>query len=60
LAEAPTDARSALELARRIGYTAGEAMALAELSYISSYVGADAPAVEWARPTVSDRAGTLR
>ena len=48
LAEAPADARAALALARQIGYPAGEALALVELSLISSYVDDDDRAVELA------------
>jgi non-specific serine/threonine protein kinase len=49
LAEAPADARAALSLARQIGYATGEAMALGELSFISSYADDGERAVEWAR-----------
>jgi DNA-binding CsgD family transcriptional regulator len=48
LKQATADASTALELARRIGYATGEAMALMELSLISSYADEDAHAVEWA------------
>ena len=46
---ARADADWALDLARRIGYATGEAMALAELSVISHYVGDDERAVHLAR-----------
>jgi DNA-binding CsgD family transcriptional regulator len=49
LQEAPADAHNALELARQIGYATGEAMALGELSIISSYVDDPDQAVDWAR-----------
>ena len=39
LDEAAADARTALDLARRIGYAEGEARALMELSDISTYAG---------------------
>ena len=48
LNEAATEARTALELARRLGYATGEAMALAELGVISSYADDTARAVELA------------
>ncbi len=48
LKEATADARTALELARHAGYAPGEAMALAELSLISSYADDGDRAVEWA------------
>lgn len=43
LAKATSDACTALELARRIGYATGEAMALVELSVISFYADDDEP-----------------
>ncbi len=49
LEQAEADARAALKLAREIGYPAGEAVALAELSLISSYADDGDQAVEWAR-----------
>jgi predicted ATPase/DNA-binding CsgD family transcriptional regulator len=49
LERATEDARTALELARQRGYATGEAMALAELSLISSYADDTDQAVEWAR-----------
>jgi predicted ATPase/DNA-binding CsgD family transcriptional regulator len=49
LEQAAADARAALELAREISYAAGEAMALAELSFISCYADDGDQAVEWAR-----------
>jgi DNA-binding CsgD family transcriptional regulator/tetratricopeptide (TPR) repeat protein len=58
LAEASADAHLAVELARRIGYAAGEARGLEELSSISTYAGQGEEAVEWARQALriaSDR-----
>jgi predicted ATPase/DNA-binding CsgD family transcriptional regulator len=49
LAEATSAAGAALELARRIGYATGEAMALTELSAISSYQDDHEQALERAR-----------
>jgi tetratricopeptide (TPR) repeat protein len=49
LEQAAADVRAALELAREIGYAAGEAMALAELSLICCYADDGDQAVEWAR-----------
>ena len=49
LPEAARDAHMALELAQRIGYRAGEADALQELSYISVYADQPEDAVKWAR-----------
>ena len=49
LEQAAADARAALKLARQIGYTAGEAVSLAELSLISCYADDGDQAVEWAR-----------
>lgn len=49
LAEAPADARAALQLARQLGYATGEAMALTEHSIISSYTEDGERAIEWAR-----------
>ncbi len=49
LPEAVADARTAVELARQIGYAAGEAVALSELSAIAMYLGQVDEAAEWAR-----------
>jgi predicted ATPase/DNA-binding NarL/FixJ family response regulator len=49
LAEAETEARASLQLARQIGYATGEALALIELSVISSYATDGERAVDWAR-----------
>jgi predicted ATPase/DNA-binding NarL/FixJ family response regulator len=49
LEEVAADTRTALDLARQIGYAAGEAGALEALSVISSYADDDEQAVEWAR-----------
>jgi len=49
LPEAAADASTALELARQMGYAAGEAMALQELSSVSMYADHGEDAVEWAR-----------
>ncbi len=49
LPEAAADARAALELARRTGYAAGEATALAELSWIAMYADQSDEAADWAR-----------
>jgi len=49
LAEARSDARSALAIARQIGYVTGEHVALTELSLASVYAGDGADALEWAR-----------
>jgi predicted ATPase/DNA-binding CsgD family transcriptional regulator len=47
--EAVSDAGEALDVSRRIGYQAGEVLALAQLSRTAHYAG-DAPgALEWAR-----------
>jgi predicted ATPase/DNA-binding CsgD family transcriptional regulator len=48
LDEAAAEARTALDLAHRIGYAEGEARALMELSDISTYVGQGDQAVAWA------------
>jgi len=48
LDEAAAEARTALDLARRIGYATREARALVELSDISTYVGQGDEAVAWA------------
>jgi predicted ATPase/DNA-binding CsgD family transcriptional regulator len=48
LDEAAAEARTALDLARRIGYAEGEARALMELSDISTYAGQGDTAVAWA------------
>ena len=45
---AAEDAHTALELARQIGYPAGEADALQELSYVSVYADQPEDAVKWA------------
>ncbi len=47
--EAVDDAREALVVARRIGYPAGEILALAQLSRTAYYTGAVPEALEWAR-----------
>ncbi len=49
LEEATSDASSALALARRMGYATGEALALVELSVISSYADDTKQALERAR-----------
>jgi DNA-binding CsgD family transcriptional regulator/tetratricopeptide (TPR) repeat protein len=49
LDEAAAEARTALDLAHRIGYGAGEARALVKLSDISTYAGQGDAAVAWAR-----------
>jgi predicted ATPase/DNA-binding CsgD family transcriptional regulator len=49
LEEAASDANAALALARRMGYATGEALALSELSLISSYAGDTGQALERAR-----------
>ena len=49
LAEAETDARAALELARQIGYVAGQAAALKELSAVFMYADDGRHAADWAR-----------
>jgi predicted ATPase/DNA-binding CsgD family transcriptional regulator len=49
LEKAAADAQVALDLARQIGYAAGEAVALTELGLISAYADDDEQAVEWAR-----------
>src|SRR5262249_22556902 len=49
LDEAAAEARTALDLARGIGYAAGEARALVKLSDISTYAGHGDEAVAWAR-----------
>ena len=49
LDEAAAEARTALDLAHRIGYPAGEARALVKLSDISTYAGQGDEAVAWAR-----------
>jgi predicted ATPase/DNA-binding CsgD family transcriptional regulator len=49
LGKATADARTALSLAREIGYAAGEAMALKELGIIAAYAADGAQAVEWVR-----------
>jgi DNA-binding CsgD family transcriptional regulator len=46
--EAADDARRALGLARELGYPAGEAMALIELSWASGYAADVVAAVDWA------------
>jgi predicted ATPase/DNA-binding CsgD family transcriptional regulator len=43
------DAREALAVARRIGYPAGEILALAQLSRTANYAGAATEALEWVR-----------
>ena len=48
LDEAAAEARTALDLAHRIGYPAGEARALMELSDISTYADRGDQAVAWA------------
>jgi predicted ATPase len=48
LPEAVRDARQALEVARQIGYPAGEVLALAQLSRTAHYAGDTAAAVTWA------------
>jgi predicted ATPase/DNA-binding CsgD family transcriptional regulator len=48
LEEAAADAHGALELARRIGYAAGEGRALRELSFVSIYADQGDEAMEWA------------
>jgi DNA-binding CsgD family transcriptional regulator len=48
LDEAAAEARTALDLAHRIGYAEGEARALMELSDISTYAGQGDTAVAWA------------
>ena len=48
LDEAAAEARTALGLARRIGYAAGEARALVKLSEIAMYTGHGEDAVAWA------------
>ena len=48
LEQATADARTALALARRSGYAAGEAMALTELSIIASYADDGDQALAWA------------
>jgi predicted ATPase/DNA-binding CsgD family transcriptional regulator len=49
LPEAHADARTALELARHLGYPEGEANALLQLGYASLYADEGEDAVEWAR-----------
>jgi predicted ATPase/DNA-binding CsgD family transcriptional regulator len=49
LAQAAADSRIGLDLARRIGYPAGEALALAELSIGALYDERDEEAIDWAR-----------
>ncbi len=49
LDEAAAEARTALDLGRRIGYAAGEARALVKLSDIATYAGQGDEAVAWAR-----------
>ncbi len=49
LPEAVRDARQALEVARQIGYPAGEVLALAQLSRTAHYVGDTAAALTWAQ-----------
>jgi predicted ATPase/DNA-binding CsgD family transcriptional regulator len=49
LEQATSDANAALPLARQMGYPTGEAMALFELSVISSYEDDGEQALEWAR-----------
>jgi predicted ATPase/DNA-binding CsgD family transcriptional regulator len=49
LGQAAADAGTALELARQIGYSAGEAAALQELSVTSLYAGQDEDALAWVR-----------
>ncbi|HMH37398.1 MAG TPA: LuxR C-terminal-related transcriptional regulator [Streptosporangiaceae bacterium] len=48
LDEAAAEARTALDLARRLGYAEGETRALMELSDISTYAGQGDEAVAWA------------
>jgi predicted ATPase/DNA-binding CsgD family transcriptional regulator len=47
--EAIADARLALEAARRVGYPAGEILALAQLSRAAHYTGDLSAALDWAR-----------
>ena len=47
--EAVSDARQALDVARQIGYPAGEVLALATLSRAARYRGDTAAALDWAR-----------
>jgi predicted ATPase/DNA-binding CsgD family transcriptional regulator len=47
--EAADNARRALALARELGYQAGEALALYELSYVANYTGDFAASLEWAQ-----------
>jgi DNA-binding CsgD family transcriptional regulator len=49
LGQAAADARTALELARQIGYAAGEAKALIELSLAALYADQGKDAVGWAK-----------
>ena len=49
LEKATSDANAALAQARQMGYATGEAMALFELSVISSYADDGEQALEWAR-----------
>ncbi len=60
LEKAVADARAALDLARQIGYAAGEAMALTELSVISVYADDGDQAVEWARQAQRIGRDTMR
>ena len=47
--EAVSDARRALEVARQVGYPAGEILALAQLSRTAHYAGDTAAALDWAQ-----------
>jgi len=47
--EAVGDARRALEVARQVGYPAGEILALAQLSRTAHYAGDAAAALDWAQ-----------
>jgi predicted ATPase/DNA-binding CsgD family transcriptional regulator len=51
ISEADEDGRRALALARELGYPAGEAKALRELSWAASYAGDADNALRWARQT---------
>jgi predicted ATPase/DNA-binding CsgD family transcriptional regulator len=65
IAEAVSDARRALEVARHAGYPAGEILALAQLSRTAHYAGDANAALDWARQAqrilASDKQGwTMR
>ena len=49
VAEAAENARRALALARELGYRAGEALALMELSWAANYAGDFAASLDWAQ-----------